>query len=219
MRAVLIGAGTVAAMTAELLLKRGHEVVIIESNKERVAELSDQLDCGFLHGDGSKPAILKEADPQGTQVLFCLSGQDHVNILAGLVGLSLGYPRVVVKIEDPQFEHLCIELGLRDTIIPAQMTGRYLADMFEGQSLLELSAMIKDEARVFSFVLPEKEGPSIKELDLPAESRVISVYRQNKFIFPEDDTQLEPDDEVVVLTHRKNLPTLNTRWGRLVHRQ
>lgn len=219
MRAVIIGAGALAVMTADLLLKRGHEVVIIESKKERIEELTDRLDCGFIHGDGSKPDILKEADPDATNVLFCLTGNDHVNIIAGLVGQSLGYARVIVKIEDPQFEHICMELGLGDTIIPVQTTARYLADMFQGLDLLELSAMIKDDARVFSFVMPSDKKHSVADLKLPDEARVICVYRNGKFLLPDAETTLQGKDEVVVVTHSRHLPDLRERWSPLARRQ
>lgn len=219
MRAVIIGAGALAVMAADLLLKRGHEVVIIEPDKERIDELTERLDCGFLHGDGSKPDILKEADPEATNVLFCLTGNDHVNIIAGLVGQSLGYPRVIVKIEDPQFEHICMELGLGDTIVPVQTTARYLADMFQGLDLLELSAMIKDDARVLSFVLPADAERSVGDLELPDEARVICVYRDGKFLLPDAETMLQGKDEVVIITHSRHLAELRERWSPRARRQ
>ncbi len=212
MRAVFVGASSLAIMTAHLLLKRGHEAVMIERDKEQIEALSEELDCGFLHGDGSKPAILREADPAQTDVLFCLTGNDQANILASLVGRSLGFARVVTKIEDPEFEHICIELGLEDTIIPARTIGRHLADMFEGQDPLELSTMIRDEARAFSFVARSEDEVSVDELDLPKPSRIVCIYRDGKFIAPDQDTKLKAGDEAVVVTHRKNLPSLQERW-------
>lgn len=200
-------------MAARVMLKRGHEVVIIERNRERIDALGGQFDCGFLHGDGSTPALLREADPEHTDCLFCLTGQDQTNILASLVGRSLGFARVVTKIEDPEFEHVCIELGLEDTIIPALTIGRYLADMLQGQDLLELSALVKDEARVFSFVAREADAVTVGTLDLPDESRVICLYRDGKFRLPEADTKLQQGDEVIVLTHSRNLAKLQQRWG------
>ncbi|NIR59617.1 MAG: TrkA family potassium uptake protein [Gammaproteobacteria bacterium] len=214
MRAVFVGGGSLAVMTARLLLERGHEVVIIERDKERITALSEDLDCGFLHGDGSKPAILEEADPGRTDLLFCLSGNDQANILASLVGRSLGFERVVTKIEDPAFEHICIELGLEDTIIPGRTIGRYLADMLEGQDPLELSAMIKAGARVFSFVAREEDAVPIEALDLPGRARVICLYRDERFLYADAETKLKPGDEVVVLADRKALPALHDRWGR-----
>ena len=46
------------------LLKRGHEVIIIDRDKELLEELGEELDCGYLHGDGSKPAILRAPNPE-----------------------------------------------------------------------------------------------------------------------------------------------------------
>lgn len=213
MRAVFMGGPPLAVMTAQRLLAQGHEVVIIEREKATIDVLSDELDAGFLHGDGSRPAILKEADPEQTDFLFCLTNHDQANIIAGLVGRSLGFRRVVTKIEDPEYEHICMELGLEDTIIPTQTVGRFLADMFAGKNPLELSTMIKDEARVFSFVIHENDAGPIAELGLPKESRVMCLYRQQRFMLPQDDTRLKPGDEVVLITHSRNIPELHERWS------
>lgn len=219
MRAVFIGAGAIAVMAARTLVKRGHEVVIVERDKERIDVLAEELDCGYIHGDGSKPAILREADPAQTDFLFCLTDNDQSNILASLVGKSLGFKRMVTRIEDPEFEHICIGLGLEDTIVPARTIGRYLADMFAGHDLLELSAMIKDEARVFSFVVKEDDAGKISALDLPRDSRVICCYRDDTFILPEPEDEVDVDDEVVVITHSRNVPDLEKRWGARTRRR
>lgn len=211
MRAVFIGAGSLTVETAKILLKRGHDVVIVECNKERIDELSKDLDCGFVHGDGTTPAIQRETDPVHSDFLFCLATNDQVNIISSLVGRSLGFPRVVTKIVNPEFEHICLELGLQETIIPAGTMGRYLADKFVGRDLLELSGMIKDEARVFSFVArPEDEGPLAK-IAAPGQLRPICLYRDSGFILPEEDTEVKAQDEVVVITHQKFLAQLKDR--------
>jgi len=213
MRAVFIGASSLTVMTAEILLKRGHEVVIVECRKERIDELSQDLDCGFVHGDGTTPAIQRETDPAHSDFLFCLATNDQVNIIASLVGRSLGFPRVVTKIVNPEFEHICLELGLEETIIPAGTMGRYLADKFAGRDLLELSGMIKDEARVFSFVArPEDEGP-LEKIAIQGQLLPICLYRNNTFILPDKDTEVKTEDEVVVITYQEFLSQLKDRWA------
>lgn len=213
MRAVFVGASALAVMTARILLKRKHEVVIIEHNREHIDALSTELDCGFLHGDGSKPAILREANPTKTDMLFCLTNNDQSNIIASLVGRSQGFARVVTRIEDPEFEHICIELGLEDTIIPAMTIGRYLGDRFEGRDVLEMSSMIKDQARVFSFVAREEHAMPVHDLPLPKDSRIVCLYRNGKFTLPDEDFVLQTDDEVLLITDRRNLPELDKEFG------
>lgn len=212
MRAVFVGASTLAVTAARRLLAGGHEVVIVDRDRERIDALSAELDCGFLHGDGSKPALLREADPQGTDGLFCLTGNDQTNILSSLVGRSLGFRRVVTKIEDSEFEHLCLELGLEDIIIPTRTIGRYLFDMFEGRDHMEIIALIKGEARAFSFVARAEDEKPIAELGLPEGCRVMFFYRDERFTLPESDSRLERGDEVMIVTHSRNLEALRARW-------
>lgn len=214
MRAVFVGAGPLTVSTARQLLGRGHEVVIIESDRELIDALSGELDCGFLHGDGAKPAVLREADPEHTDFLFCFTGSDQTNIIAGLVGQSLGFRSVVPKIEDPEFDHICIELGLTHTVIPSRSIGRYLADLFEGRDPLEITAMVRGDARIFSFVARKEDETTIAELGLPKMSRVVCVYRKDEFLLPDGNTRLRESDEVIVIAHRDGVPELEKRWGR-----
>ena len=217
MRFVFVGASAVTRHTADILIKGGHEVVIVESDKEKIDELREAFDCGIVHGDGGTPDILRETGPGKSDFLFCLTGNDQTNIIASLVGRSLGFKRVITQINNPQYEHICIELGLEDTIVPARTIARFLADMSVGHHALDLSAIIKGDARVFSWILGTQDQGTLADLELPDETRVICCYRKDKFILPEPEDPLQAGDELVVITHSRNLPELDKRWGASTH--
>jgi trk system potassium uptake protein TrkA len=212
MRIAFIGAGEITVRTAEHLIERGNEVVIIEQDKQRVEELSNELDCSFLNGDGSRPNILREVDPQQTDVLFCLTDNDQINLIASLVGRSLGFKKVITSIQDPEFEKICQELDLENTIVPSRTISRYLADMVMGLDILELSTVIKNEARFFTITADRDDAGAVAELDLPAKAKVVCYYRDNHFFLADPETRLRKGDEVVILTHSENLPALRERW-------
>jgi trk system potassium uptake protein len=212
MKIVFIGASATAVTTARQLVSHEHDVIIIDKDKGRIDSLVDQLDCGFVLGDGTRPDILREVGAATTDVIFCMTANDQANILASLVARSLECPKVITKIEDPEFEHIAIELGLENIIVPARTIGRFLADMVEGQDILELSSIIKGEARVFSFVVNENlEGP-ISALELPDNTRLMCIYRGGDFILPDDDMKVKNDDEVVLITHSKQIHLLRERF-------
>jgi trk system potassium uptake protein TrkA len=212
MRIVFIGTSKISVSAADMLLDARHEVVFIEANKERIEQLSDEMDCGFLEGDGSTPAILEKVGPKQTDFLFCLTGNDKDNIIAGLVGRSLSFPRVIIKVEDPALEHICAELGLEDVIVPTRTISRYLSDMVGGKDVSELSTAIKDDARFFSFVAAADEEKKIGEIALPAKARIICFYRGGDFHLAEEDAELKKGDEIIVLTHRDTVDTLKEKW-------
>ena len=213
MRVVIVGAGSLGTRTARLLVRRGHEVVIIESDPEVAREVDESLDCGVLQGDGTRPAVLSESDPSNAGALLALTGNAQTNLIASLVGRSVGFARVVTRIDDEEFEHVTLELGLSDTIIPARTIGRYLADVVEGHDILELSGAIKGEARVFLFVAREEDEGTVAELKLPDGARVSHLYRDGELVLADGDLRLRKGDEVVIVSHRKHLENLRSRWA------
>lgn len=212
MKVVMVGATAIAVATAETLIARKHDVAIVELNKERIDALKDDLDCGFIHGNGTKPAILRETNPSKDDLLLCLTNNDQTNILASLVGRSLGFERIVTKVEDPEFEHICRELGLSDIIIPDRNTAQTLVDMATGQLAEDFAAFFKGDVRLFSFVLRDGDPEQPAALHLPDRTRAIMVYRGGKVILPDMDTKLQKGDEVVLVTTSNNLETLKERW-------
>ena len=212
MRIVFSGANSLTVMTARTLIKQGHEVIIIEVDKEKIDQISDELDCSFLHGDSAKPAILSQVDPKNSDILFCVTNSDQVNIITSLLGRSMGFKRVITSIKDTDLLQLCRELGLEDTIIPVWALSRYLDNMVRGLDHINLSTLLKEDARFFTFTAGEDDATCVSELGLPKDARVIFYYRDNKFHFADNDTKLRKGDEIVILTHSKNLPDFNERW-------
>ncbi len=216
MRFVFVGASEKAVRAAHLLCADRHQVVLIDIDRARLDELSATLDCAFLCGDGSRPHVLAEASMRDTDVLFAVTDDDRANLLASLVGRSLGAKRVVTGIHDPEYESICVELGLTDTIVPSRTIGRYLADMALGQDILELSSALRAEGRLFTFIVTACDAVPITKLCLPQNTRVMCYYRADAFLLPDGTTEFHVGDEVVLVTHGSNLPVLHQRWTALV---
>jgi trk system potassium uptake protein len=213
MRTIFIGTSSLALTTAEMLLEAGHEVVFIERDKARIEDLSERLDAGFLHGDGTEPDVLRDAEPENTDVLFCLLESDQANIIASLVGRSLGFKRVVPRIANPQFQRICNELGLEDTVLPNRAVASHLVELLHGEKSLEMSSLIRGDAEVFNFVVEEKDAVALEALELPADTRIVCLYRNDEFTLPEKISVLEAGDEVILITHRDRLGELKERWA------
>ena len=212
MRLVFVGATTLAVVTAKALVEAGHQVVIIDRDRALIDELSSKLDCSLLNGDGSTPDILKEADPANTDILFCTTNHDQTNIIASLAAKSLGYHRVVTIIQDEEFESICQELGLKDTIIPVRTIGRQLMDLVEGHDTRTLSEIIKYDATLFSFRCEGYADRTIADLEIPKGARVIGLYREKQLILADTETALENGDEIIILTQRDKLEKLRERF-------
>jgi trk system potassium uptake protein TrkA len=213
MRIVFIGTTKISVGAARTLIDEGNEIIFIEKDEEKIDRLSDELDCGFIHGDGSAPKTLKEVGPEQTDFLFCMTDDDQDNIIAALVGRSLGFDKTIIKIEDFAYEHICAELGLKDIIVPTRTISRYLADMIKGNETSELSNVIRDQGRFYVFTAGDNEDDKkLADLKLPKKVKGVCFYREGRFNIAEDDSTLKPGDEVVLIAHQEELKSLEEKW-------
>jgi len=213
MRTVFIGTNSLTVTTAQLLLADGHQVVIVERDRNRIDTLAERLDAGFVHGDGTAPDVLRDAEPENTDVLFCLLESDQANILAALIGRSLGFTRVVPRVNERQFQHITDELGLEDAVLPNQAVASHLRNLLSGEKSLELSSVIRDDAAVFSFVAGDDDAGPIDELALPERSRIVCIYRDARFRLPGETRRIKKDDEILVVCAHEQLEALQQQWG------
>lgn len=213
MRIVLVGASALTVATAGVLLERKHDVVIIDNDQARLDELDEELDCGLMRGEGSRPSVLKEAGPDNTDALLCLGGDDQNNIIASLVGVELGFATVVTKIEDPEYQDICRHLGLTSIIVPDIEVGRSIASMVEGEETTSLSARLKGDLRFFTFTAGKEQAVRIEELDLPERARVLAVTSDERSVLGEADTKINEGDEVVLIIDAKDAPRLRKQFA------
>jgi trk system potassium uptake protein TrkA len=212
MRIIFSGASPAAVAAARLLIRQGHDIVIIEIDKDKIDKLAEDLDCSFLHGDAGKPAILSQVDPEQSDFLFCLTDSDQANIITSLLGRSMGFDRVITGIEDEDLVPLCEELELQDTIIPKRTISQHLSNLVGGLDNVELSTLLRGNARFFSFIAEKDDEARIDALELPEMARVVYYYRKDEFRFANDGDKIRKGDEIVILTHSKHLPALQDRW-------
>ena len=194
---------------------RSYYVVIIERDKERIAELSEQLDCGFLHGNGGAPEVLEQAEPHATTALFTLLDNEQTNIIVALVARSLKFKRVIPLVSESSFERICTELGLEDTVAPNRAVARHLVNMIKGEKSLELSANIHTDAEVYSFIVTEQEAGPLEEFELPKGCRISCIYRNDKMLLPEETDKLMVEDEMLLITRASRLSELKKKLEHL----
>ena len=129
MRIVLVGLNHMSIEAARHFAEEGADVILIDPDRERFEDLAEDLDIAFIEGDGGRPEILAEANPEDVDVMYCLADDDKDNIIAAVVGRSAGVARVIPKIEDRSYDPVCDQIGLEERIDPDHSVARALVRM------------------------------------------------------------------------------------------
>ncbi len=82
MKVVILGAGKRGTLLAKHLIQEKRDVVIIESDPKRAAEIQGKLDCMVVIGSGTDPSTLREAAVEKCNIFVSVTDSDEVNLVA-----------------------------------------------------------------------------------------------------------------------------------------
>ncbi|WP_233495414.1 potassium channel family protein [Rhodosalinus halophilus] len=199
MRIVIVGASRFGIATAEQLVEEGHDVVLVDQDGAKLERLAEEIDCGFLEGDGSLPSVLRDAYADGADALVLLTNVDDVNILAALVGRSVGYPRVVPQIVRRQLLAVCDELGLENLITPHATVARSIVRSLEEHADTALDLRAYSGFDVLGYkVQAAQDGQGVSDLGLPKQARAIALTREGEDRLLDEDTTVREGDLLIV---------------------
>ena len=101
----MVGGGLVGSTLAEKLAGDGHDVVLVEQNRELIADLNERLDVQTIHGNGATIPVLMQAGIENADLLLATTNSDEANMVVALVGsVIFKVPRVAARLRDPEHE-------------------------------------------------------------------------------------------------------------------
>ncbi len=212
MRIVFVGASNLTVTTARLAIERKHEVVIIELNQEKIDELSGDLDCGFIQGNGSLPDILEEVSPENTDFLICITNNDQDNIIASLLGHKIEFDHVITRIKNSAFDTVCKELKLENVFNPDKQVAQALIDQIEGNKQVKHSIELDGELIFFKFQIAKNSEKKFDALELPEDTKLVCVFRGEKSYLPSDLEVLKEGDVVTLLSKENHIEELSSKF-------
>jgi trk system potassium uptake protein TrkA len=119
MRIIIVGAGAVGSYLAERLSVEGQDVVVIEDDEVKAAQLQETIDALVLVGNGASSHLLEEAGAQKADLVIAVSNSDGANVLACFTAKELGATTTIARIEDPEIREGASRLGVDVVIDPS----------------------------------------------------------------------------------------------------
>jgi trk system potassium uptake protein len=205
MRIVIVGAGAVGSYLAERLSAEGQDVVVIEDDEDRAAELQERIDALVITGNGASPAVLQEAGVEKAELLIAVSNSDGANVLACHVAAELGVKRTVARVEDPDMREALVGLEVDFVIDPGETAARELLALVHQSGVSEMVEFGDGRLMLVGATIPRTSrlvGWPLSELRANRDDWdwvVAALVRQGETIVAHGDTVIEADDHVLVM--------------------
>jgi trk system potassium uptake protein len=206
MRIIIVGAGAVGSYLAERLSSGGQDVIVIEDNEARAAELQESIDALVLHGNGASVHMLEEAGAAETDLLIAVSSSDGANILACYTGTQLGAKTTIARIEDGELREGADRLGVDLVIDPSATAAEALVGIVGLGGASELIEFAEGKlVMVGARVTPNAPITASPLRHLRVRQAewgwvVAALVRDGRTIVAHGDTVVRPGDHALLMT-------------------
>lgn len=219
MNVIIIGGGKVGAYIAKMLLGNNCSVKLIENREDAYNRLIQELpEESVVLGSGTDPNVLEQCGVDKADVLAAVTGADETNLVASTITkFEFGVPRVIARVNNPKNSWLFnngmgVDVGLNMADIMAHL-------VVEEMDLKNMLTLLKLNRGNYSIVQIKVDGKSpavkksLKDLDIPAKSLLIALYRGKEVIIPRGNTTVQADDNILAFTDEDSQVKLNALFG------
>jgi trk system potassium uptake protein TrkA len=204
-RVVVVGAGEVGSNIARSLAD-AHEVVVIDTDPERVEAVTYQLDVLAIEGDGTSVEILKEAGIEDADMLIASTDSDEANIVTCATAKTVSDAFTVARVRKTNYLTtwrgaegafgvdfmVCTDLLAAETIVRiAGLPGAQDVDSFSS-----------GRVRMAEFEVTEAStlaNETVESADRFDSLTFAAIIRNGDVTIPRGDTRIEAGDKVVVI--------------------
>ena len=213
--AMIIGGGTMTYYLAEILLKMGIKVKIVEVNREKCESLSENLPrATIINGDATNQEILIEEGINGCDSFVSLTGIDETNIILSLFAKTRTQGKIVTKIDRISFDDIINTFNVGSLIYPDKIAADYIVSYVRAmqnsigsnvETLIKLNGG-RVEALEFKILKGSPViGIPLMQLNLKRDILIGCINRRGMIIIPKGQNTIEEGDTVIVVTTKSGL--------------
>jgi len=203
MYAVVAGGGKVGWNLARELISKGHEVTLLESNRDHYLTIEQELEHAVQYGDATELWVLERAGIQRADLVIAVTGDDEDNVLICQVAKEKYLcDRVIARVNNPRNRQWFAMLGIQPVVSATDLILRLIEHEVPSYGLVHLLDLRDEQLEIIEIEVDAgapAADKTVSEIALPDGALIISVLRDGGGFVPKGDTMIHAGDEVLVV--------------------
>jgi len=196
MYVIIAGCRKVGSSLALELAQENHDVVVIDSDPERLNALGSGFNGVTIVGMPIDEDVLRSAGVEQADALAAVTEDDNMNIMISQVAKELfRVPVIITRVYDPQRETIISGMGL-SPVCPTTLAVQKIKSMLLKKESLD-TLHISGSAVSFRLVKPLRRQIGKQLLDTPEEP-ILGFVRDHVFSLRDDKATIQAGDLLVV---------------------
>ena len=227
MKIVILGAGQVGSALTESLVSEQIDLVVVDSQPKRLAELNDRFDIATVCGHAAHPSTLEEAGIDDADILVAITGSDEINMMACQIAHTLHRtPTKICRIrstnyaeEKRLFDDAAIPVDV--IISPEELVTQFVSGLLNYPGTLQVMDFAGGKVQLVAIRAQAGDkfiGETlydIAKMTPKQDVRVAALFRNERSLTPKRETEVEPGDEVFYIAAKNNIRPVMQELGQL----
>jgi trk system potassium uptake protein len=164
-RFCVIGLGNFGFNVAKTLYEDGHEVVAIDSNREKIQKIQDFSSFAILADAANKEFLASQGVHEMDAVIVCIGERSHISTLITLYCKEIQVPEIIVKAINEDHGRILEKIGATRVIYPEKDMAIKVAKNLSKANIIEFMPLSSDYIISEASPFPDFIGKNLIELD------------------------------------------------------
>ena len=213
MKIIIIGCGKVGRTLAQQLSEEQHDIVLVDTNAEKLQEVTEEIDAMTLVGNGASIGVQKEAGVEDADMLIAITNSDELNLLCCLIAKKVSKCETVARVRNPiyseEINFIKERLGVSMSLNPELATATEMARLLRFPSAIQIDTFAKGRVELLKFkVKPEfdMDGLAVSGLayKFKCDILICGVERDGEVTIPGGNFILKDNDLVSIVASPTN---------------
>lgn len=216
---VIIGGRNKAIILAKSILKKGYEVIVINESYEDCLSLSEIPGISVVHGDGTKPYVLDDANIRDSDMAIALTPNDADNLMICQVCKDqYAVKKTVSIVSDPKKINFFYAMGIDRAVCTVSTVASIIEQQAFVSDITNIIPLGGGNIQIVEVRIDEYSPAADKqlwEIDLPSDVIIGCIMRGDEALVPRGNSRILKGDTLVLIAgqHQKT-PAIKTLTGR-----
>ena len=213
MNFIVVGCGRVGAELCYHLFKSGHQVVVVDINRDAFNRLHADFRGRTLEGEGLAEGVLERAGIHEAHGLAAVTNSDTLNaVVAHAARAIYDVPNVVARNYDPNLRPIIEAFGLQ-TVGSTYWGAQRVEELLINPSQRAVYSAGNGEVEVYEVYIPEEwNGKTLHDLLEPLKNCYpVALSRAGRSFLPEASLELQTGDVLGVSSTFEGIAAFTAR--------
>jgi trk system potassium uptake protein TrkA len=199
---VIAGLSDIGTHLAELLVKEGNEVLIIERDPAKCSTIAEHCEVIAISGDASQKSTLEEAKVRSADAFVAAAGDDSENLMICMMAKEMGVRTVISLVDKAEHAETFRQAGISLQVNPDMVAARHIVRLISQPYVKDFLSF--EKAEIFEIEIEEGMrcvGRSVSELATPIGVKVLVVQRGDRYLA--EDKEIRPKDWLTLIVNRE----------------